>query len=229
MNIIFLDIDGVLNTERYIKEQRKNSEENDVGFRYDFNFDPICMKNLKTLIEKVKPYIVLSSSWRNNEDLIIEIRKNLKLYGIRCGIIDITPRLRNTSRGAEIKKWLDEHVDFLSENNSSYIILDDEDDMGELSHSLIKCDQYYGFDDSKLKEALELFDKKNIIPKDFTKVDFITALNSWDQLDIEVKCIHKQHVTIFKAGSKWRSDFKVDGGMILDGEWFIEKLNNIGE
>lgn len=49
MKVIFLDIDGVLNTDRYLKILKKQNG----GVSYygmEFNFDPRAMRNLKEII-----------------------------------------------------------------------------------------------------------------------------------------------------------------------------------
>lgn len=150
MNIIFLDIDGVLNTERFIKYQIEHHECD--SYEADFNFDPICMKNLKELIDKTNSYIVISSSWRTSVKLINEISNNLKLYNINDRFFSSTPILNNKTRGEEIKYWLD----CFSDITINYVILDDENDVDNLADKLVLCDQYYGFTKKELNKALEI-------------------------------------------------------------------------
>lgn len=57
----------------------------------------------------------------------------------------------------------------------------------------------------------------------FKETDFMSALNKWDKLNKRVKCIYQQRLYEFDINTDWRSDFKVNGGMILDGRWFVEK------
>lgn len=57
----------------------------------------------------------------------------------------------------------------------------------------------------------------------FERTDFMTALRSWDEFNKKVKCIYMQELYEFGTDSIWRKDFKVNGGMILDGMWFVEK------
>lgn len=156
INIIFLDIDGVLNTIR----NQDLQEENDgrMKFQHQFNFDEECMKNLKEIILKFDAYVVISSSWRIEKDKVYmsELLRNFKEYEIDNRIIDITPSF-STTRGEEIKKWLFDNKDKVS----NYIILDDEDDMIELSSNLILCDDYYGFDNKAQIKAEQIFKSDN--------------------------------------------------------------------
>lgn len=145
MNIIFLDVDGVLNTPRYIEYQIKYDRLD--GYDAQFNFDPICMKNLKELVEKTNAKIVISSTWRllrKEKDIYwIELMNNLRLYGLEDKVIDCTPSLDiDTNRGQEIKKWIEENNDKDIEN---FVIIDDDTDMDDIFDKLAKCDIKRGF------------------------------------------------------------------------------------
>ena len=118
MKVLFLDIDGVLNSDSYDKVRGEN----------EGNIDITRMCLLKTIIDKTGAQIVLSSTWRKNWDRDFskcnekgkEIYEVFTSYGLE--IFDKTPYLRNDSseRPKEIKMWLDSHR--AAEN---YAILDD--------------------------------------------------------------------------------------------------------
>jgi hypothetical protein len=57
----------------------------------------------------------------------------------------------------------------------------------------------------------------------FEKTDFMNALKKWDSLNKRVKCVYRQSLYEFDIVTQWRSDFKVHAGMILEGEWYVEK------
>ena len=154
MNIIFLDIDGVLNTGRNQDYQEKRDGK--IKFHHQFNFDNECMENLKEIILKFDAYIVISSSWRIEKDKIYwsEILRNFRLYQIEDRIIGKTPSF-STIRGEEIKKWLSDNKCDIS----NFIILDDEDDMLDLNKNLVLCDDYYGFDSKKKIIAINMLEK----------------------------------------------------------------------
>lgn len=111
MKVIFLDVDGVLNSDEYfnsIKDKKINTIENQI----DIN----KVKLLKQAVNTTGAKLVLSSSWRYTKNA-----NNLKALLLNYGmIVDSTPFLNN-ERGKEIKKWLDEH-----KNVEDYVILDDE-------------------------------------------------------------------------------------------------------
>lgn len=116
---IFLDIDGVLNSEHTWDDKMSNF---------------ICdqyLENLRNIVEKTEAKIILSSSWRvyfgeyTKEPrnifaihLVQALAKhNLKLH-------DMTPFIKgkfSNERGLEIKTYIDQH------KITDYIIIDDEE------------------------------------------------------------------------------------------------------
>lgn len=109
MNIVFLDIDGVLN--RYCDKS------------YD-DFYPELMALVNQLIHPEVKF-VLSSNWRYAHSLE-EMREGLAEYGFKGDLIDMTPILdkgfrSQVSRGQEIEMWLNSHKG----EYDKYVILDD--------------------------------------------------------------------------------------------------------
>lgn len=111
MKVIFLDIDGVLNSDEYL-DKVKNSDIQ--GIERDIDVGKV--KLLKRAIDETGARVVLSSSWRytRNARYLKELLAN---YEIR---VDSTPYIRD-ERGLEIKKWLSEN-----QGVEDFIILDDE-------------------------------------------------------------------------------------------------------
>lgn len=120
MKIIFLDIDGVLNSSDYRKQ---------LGIQYFSEIiDRRKMPLLKKIVEETDAKIVLSTSWRKfwNEggpqlDSVGQhINEVFAEFGL--SVYSKTPVLENAGRNIEIKVWLDEkrYVD-------GYVILDDKD------------------------------------------------------------------------------------------------------
>lgn len=116
---IFLDIDGVLNSEHTWDEKMSNC----ISHKY--------LENLQKIVEKTDAKIILSSSWRvyfgeyTKEprnifaiNLVQALAKhNLKLH-------DMTPFIKgkfSNERGLEIKTYIDQH------KITDYIIIDDEE------------------------------------------------------------------------------------------------------
>lgn len=161
MKVIFLDIDGVLNTERYVIEQYKKTGK--PHSTHHSEFDPICMENLKDFIKQTDAYIVISSSWRLGNHKTDKGWKTLinrfNTYGLLDRIIGCTPCLDDQykdmcCRGHEIQKWLDDN-----KNIDNFVIIDDDRDMFHLISKLAKCNFKDGFSDKVKQKALEIINK----------------------------------------------------------------------
>lgn len=133
--IIFLDFDGVLNTEYYqgvLCYQGKPWQD-----EYGAFFDPIPVAQLRRIIDATGADIVIESSWKQlGLDAMQELWRVRHLPG---RVIDITPssvsdqRLLSEnpdhinssskpSKGLEIASWLSDHA----AQSARYVIIDDE-------------------------------------------------------------------------------------------------------
>ncbi len=138
INVVFLDFDGVLSTER------SNFQDEIINQDALNNFNALCLQNdLK---------VVISSSWRKYEGYIDLFYS----FGIDKRI-DIIGSIAITGNGKAflIKEYLKEHPEI-----DKYIILDDVYLGGELNNHLIQTTYSLGFNDRKLQEALiKLYDQ----------------------------------------------------------------------
>lgn len=105
-NILFLDIDGVLN---------RNSTKERIG-NY-MGIDAELLTRFRGLLERVDADVVLSSSWR----LFDEFNKYARSV---LPIVDETPVINGVPRGEEIALWLAAHPEV-----ERYAIIDDNRDM----------------------------------------------------------------------------------------------------
>ncbi len=111
MKVIFLDVDGVLNSDEYFNNLKNLKKQ---GIESEVDVDKIIL--LKSAVDRIGAKVVLVSSWRytkNGEAL----KALLSEHGI---VADITPYINN-ERGLEIKKWLEDHPD-----TEDFVVLDDE-------------------------------------------------------------------------------------------------------
>jgi histidinol phosphatase-like enzyme len=102
LKIIFLDMDGVLNSERYYKSAyRKNKDWS--------RFDLSAVVLVKKLIEEYSLMIVITSTLRYGaaNQLRTEFRRN-KLTSFLHKDWS-TPSVHSAHCGSEIKLWLDKH------------------------------------------------------------------------------------------------------------------------
>lgn len=160
MRIIFLDIDGVLNSMPYLLsvDAIRNDANNPEGA-----IDARHVAILNEIIRLSGAEVIISSSWRSaySPD---EIQKILELRGFIGQVIGATPLLHNhysedgelLYRGNEIQQWLDK----TDQNIESFIIIDDDSDMEHLTHRLINTDLDSGLTAEHIPLALSLFDIK---------------------------------------------------------------------
>lgn len=138
MKVIFLDIDGVLNSDNYMHElidKNIHEYENDI---YQF-IDENAVNIIVNLCKQYDLKLVITSSWRHyNLKSTLEWfnkEENKKLHPLIPYIIGITPRLFEwhddgsvdfEDRGYEIDFWIEEQKEPIE-----YVILDDDTDMLE--------------------------------------------------------------------------------------------------
>lgn len=150
--IIFLDIDGVLNSMDYF-EQTKDCK----GYT---EINPEKVKLLKEIVDRTGAEIVLSSTWRDlgkrkNEPehpMYTYLTDTLKEYGME--IVDHTPYIK-LDRPKEIKAWLDNQKD----KDIQFVSLDDDfpiqkyDEVGIGIHLVRTC--FYEKDGGLRSEHVE--------------------------------------------------------------------------
>ena len=132
--VLFLDIDGVLNTQDWHSRMTKDTPRDEFGWV----FDPVAVENLAHIVKETGASIVISSSWKFLG--MEKLRKMWKNRNLPGSILDITPNtvsdemLQNANldemelgvcRGNEIKEWLSRHKSEVS----NYVIIDDFDDL----------------------------------------------------------------------------------------------------
>lgn len=145
MKIIFLDIDGVLNSEKYYRSvDRKRKNWN--------RFDPKVVGFIKRLVEEFSAKIVISSTWRFGAVKMLndELTKSgLKKYLHKDWK---TPQVYPSHRGTEIKMWLDNHSEVVN-----YLILDDDDSLlEEQVQNFVRTDLKNGMQEEHLGKAAEI-------------------------------------------------------------------------
>lgn len=133
-NIIFLDIDGVLNSKIYYETLNKERTT---------RHDDICPERLKWLNKlclETDSLVVITSTWRIGKS-IEELRKIFFDCGSTFYILDKT-KVTGYERGTEISLWLEEnrHIKF-----KNYVIIDDDSDMLlEQQQHFFQTDNYVG-------------------------------------------------------------------------------------
>ena len=152
LNILFLDIDGVLAGEKYLCSGK--------GF-----IDPECVAKLNTLSD-LNVKIVISSSWGEDGG---RTKKTLEDCGLKLPIIGYTEHFHKDwmCRGNEIEKWLQDMYGGMStkwgkeynDGKFHYAILDDDSDflLGQ-ADNFVKVKSYDGLTDEDVKKVREILE-----------------------------------------------------------------------
>lgn len=117
MKILFLDIDGVVNSA---EDQTRGL------FKTDFPVEPYKAFLVGKIQMDTNCLVVLSSTWRMDPDSVEKLNRQL------VPIHDITGRCCAGIRGVEIYQWISKNVPYEERKPGAdfhYAILDDDSDM----------------------------------------------------------------------------------------------------
>lgn len=146
MNIIFLDIDGVLNCS--------TTSVYKFGMKGITGIEPAKAIMLTELVDDVGAKVVLSSTWRREEMWRTAMVEN----GLPKRIfIDRTPYISKGKRGDEIEWWIKNNP-YVAQEEIRYVILDDDSDM--LPHQLpffVQTSWRYGLSQKHCDEVRRIF------------------------------------------------------------------------
>lgn len=149
--VIFLDIDGVVETIYWEKDEDGSYSYNVHKYGHEELNNKQAIGWLNELYNKIPYDIVISSTWRYKMD-----KDQFQELFIRSGfnpdirVIGITPILYQ-QRGIEIQKWLNDN-----KFKGRFIIVDDDSDMCELLPFLVRTDCQLGFTIYDYQKALRL-------------------------------------------------------------------------
>ena len=139
-HIVFLDLDGVLNSEQSVQQ---------LGTRYRFAKSSVAALN--EILHQTKARLVITSSWREGL-MLSEIVGYLERDGVMAGRVVGKTRSLGKERGLEIDAWL-RSVPYVV---SSFVILDDRDDMAMHRERLVQIDPQFGLTLAQAQRAIEL-------------------------------------------------------------------------
>lgn len=151
MKILFLDFDGVMVTDRYQAQMMAiNSPLRD---EYGAQFDPVCVENLRHIIDATDADIVVTSTWKMEMGLD-GIQQMWDARLLPGKVIGVTPDIDPIHRGEEIQAWLD-----ANQGTVRYAIIDDcpilEFFREERLPHLFKVDERTGLDEETAKIVIE--------------------------------------------------------------------------
>jgi hypothetical protein len=168
--IIFMDIDGVLNSKKYFTSASFLNEAAGMTtyqiqqYYHHLHLDPEAIKLVNNLIDTSGANVVASTAWRKRYT-IDELNFFLEKRGATFTIEDKTPDLmeenpfRYSPRGMEIQQY----INFIPIVPESFVILDDCCDMCHLSSRLVQTDENIGITKKDIAKAIKILNKPAIL------------------------------------------------------------------
>ena len=164
MKVIFLDVDGVLNSERSFLAGAARGKQYEIDQPYDpywmkitmCTIDHVACDLINRICRKTDAKIVVSSTHRkhfaDNDKKLGAMKEYFNNLGVDGkNIIGWTESL-HTIRGIEIKEWLGRHPDV-----TDYVILDDSSDMlPEQMPFFVLCDGKFGVSSENYFQMMKL-------------------------------------------------------------------------
>lgn len=148
MKVLFLDIDGVLNSVQWAQEGNGFGRGSRTPTRESLRWDPAAVRNLRNLIEATGAKIVVSSSWRGYGDEASSVWQAMfGCYGWpEAPVIGETPDLNRMEngiyvsriRGDEVAAWLADHPEV-----ERYVCVDDDADF-QPGQPIVQTDIRFG-------------------------------------------------------------------------------------
>lgn len=148
MKVLFLDFDGVLNGDAYVRRQG----------RCGVLLDPEKLALLKRIIDATDTKIVLSTSWREHwspmreecDEIGEEINRIFRRHGME--IYDKTPN-KTMGREKNMRRWLEDHP-----RVTHYAALDDQFLEADFlkDHFVLTSNLRGGLDEEDVQKAISI-------------------------------------------------------------------------
>jgi hypothetical protein len=149
MNIIFLDIDGVLRThESDCYWSQKLGEP--IPYMYKRHFSPDALENLNYIVLLTGAKIIVTSTWRLFYTLT-ELKSLFRERGFKGDIIGVTGVC--DTRGEEIVEWLNDH------KIDNFVVLDDniKDIVNRIPFvKVVKCESTKGINEDVFEKVIDI-------------------------------------------------------------------------
>jgi hypothetical protein len=147
MKVIFLDFDGVINSNPFLIDLcDKKIEWGSAHISTDM------VKIIDELCFLTGAKVVISSTWR----LFVPLKTLsswLREHGFNGEVIDKTQSIPREPRGKEIASWLYRH------DVESFVIFDDCDEMDGLHEFFVQTDQEVGVTIDDMEKAIRILNK----------------------------------------------------------------------
>jgi hypothetical protein len=171
MKVIFLDIDGVINSYDNLYALNALYKLKLAVSRDEFGqlFDERCTRWLRYIIERTGAKIVISSTWRSAG--LVKMQTMWQIRELAGEVIGCTPTYvddyiinlhactnNEADRGYEIQQWIEEN------KPERYCIIDDDRDMlGAQLPFFVRTDNRTGLDYKTAHQAIAILNGQNTI------------------------------------------------------------------
>lgn len=164
MKVIFLDVDGVLNSEETQHDWHLRTGGNGFGGFFppekeidksDTKWGEGLVSRVRRIVEATGAEIVISSTWRHHYN-VEKFKEMFKLYDWDAPVIDMTPK-GYRGRGLEVNGWLSEHKDEVK----SYVIIDDVDQfLSDQKPRYVQTTMMCGITEENAERAIKILNEE---------------------------------------------------------------------
>ena len=140
--IIFLDIDGVMNSVTTRPQHSRGL--------VDF-LDPRNVSVLNAIVEATGAVVVVSSTWRLSTTFAA-LKASFAAAGCVAEILDVTPDIDGRQRVLEVAAWLERQAT----PPSRFVVLDDDHDMPAFPDKLVRTSKQHGLSPRDLPAVLAI-------------------------------------------------------------------------
>ncbi len=162
MKYIFLDFDGVLNSDVYMKSKAYQDEVGEyddwevIQKAHHTHLDPLALELIDKIVYATGAVVIASTTWRLRYS-IAEMNLMLENRGAKFRISGVTPAIRmfGSDRGGEIKRYMEDSLDEVE----NFVIIDDIDffiHYMDLYPHFVHTDSKYGIRNSDVEEAIKI-------------------------------------------------------------------------
>lgn len=145
MKVLFLDVDGVLNTRKTVVSAAKRATQKIP----EWPLDKPCLEQLERIIRETGCKVVISSAWRNHSGPYKTLQDCCKG---QC--IGKTPHLPSHSRDCEIREWLFDKI-------VHHAVLDDGISADLFDGSFFKTSLDGGLTEAIANSVIDYLNKEN--------------------------------------------------------------------
>jgi len=151
--VVFLDIDGVLNSKQWYAHGAASHEVISPTDRklWEHSIDPDCVRRLNRILQQTGAVVIVSSSWRKTHALS-EIVSILESRGFRGDVVGATSANGTLSGAEEITEWLAEN----RPPGAAYVLIDDELTSALPAERVVSPSNQTGLTDKDVEQAIAI-------------------------------------------------------------------------